>query len=163
LIRSKLPALQKLNITHLTCFLNAAPITSRVEAMRRIWKHIWHSNSRLYRPLVDNHFRLLTILSGSGLQPIACQLNAFDLSESPAYEALSYVWGHVEDRLPITVNSVAFAVTRNLHAALYRLRYPDKDCVIWVDAICINQADAAERSSQVQQMERIYSLADQVV
>ena len=40
---------------------------------------------------------------------------------------------------------------------------PDSPYLMWIDAICINQDDMAERSSQVAFMRRIYQLADYVV
>lgn len=48
-------------------------------------------------------------------------------------------------------------MTRNLHAALKRLRLPDKPRTLWVDAICINEADLVEKSRQVALMGEIYS------
>jgi len=48
-------------------------------------------------------------------------------------------------------------VTRNLHAALNRLRLPDKPRTLWVDAICIDQADVVEKGHQVALMGEIYS------
>lgn len=51
----------------------------------------------------------------------------------------------------------------NLHAALLRLRDRFLERIIWVDAICINQLDLNERSSQVQRMAMIYALANRVI
>jgi len=53
--------------------------------------------------------------------------------------------------------------TQNLAAALVDLRYPAEPRVLWIDAICINQKDKSERSSQVARMADIYRLADRVV
>jgi hypothetical protein len=119
--------------------------------------------SILYRPLRGSQFRLLNILSGSGRQRIACRPNGYNIDAAPAYEALSYAWGSPENPLKIDVNGKAFTVTRNLNAALRRLRSPDKNRLVWVDAICINQKDTDERSHQVQRMAQIYSNAEQVI
>ncbi|TVY80444.1 Heterokaryon incompatibility protein 6 OR allele [Lachnellula suecica] len=54
-------------------------------------------------------------------------------------------------------------ITPNLDGALRQLRYTDRPRVLWVDAICINQGDMAERSRQVRIMQRIYANAIQVV
>ncbi|KAL8645808.1 MAG: hypothetical protein Q9226_007132 [Calogaya cf. arnoldii] len=52
-------------------------------------------------------------------------------------------------------------VTRNLTVALQHLRYKKEPRILWVDAICINQQDAQERSAQVQRMGEIYQSAHQ--
>jgi hypothetical protein len=43
------------------------------------------------------------------------------------------------------------------------LRLDDRDRYLWIDAICVNQADKEERSQQVQQMGKIYSHAEKVL
>jgi hypothetical protein len=55
-------------------------------------------------------------------------------------------------------NSTLF-VTANLVQALRRFRKEHAPRWIWVDGICINQADLRERSQQVQKMRLIYSQA----
>jgi hypothetical protein len=47
----------------------------------------------------------------------------------------------------------------NLFYALSHLRYPDKDRVVWVDALSINQTNIPERNNQVMRMSTIYSKA----
>lgn len=54
-------------------------------------------------------------------------------------------------------------ITPNLDTALRRIRLPDRIRALWVDAICINQQDVAERGGQVQLMGSIYSKARQVI
>lgn len=48
---------------------------------------------------------------------------------------------------------------KNLSVALKVLRLPDKDRVLWVDALAINQSSFTERASQVKHMQWIYSRA----
>jgi heterokaryon incompatibility protein (HET) len=43
------------------------------------------------------------------------------------------------------------------------MRYKDRPCIFWIDAICINQNDVAERDHEVRRMAKIYKLADRVV
>ena len=78
------------------------------------------------------------------------------------YNALSYVWGPPELEAPLICDDQHCRITKNLHQALRRFRKPNKRLYIWVDAICINQNDAAERSEQVQLMKQIYEQAEQV-
>ena len=54
-------------------------------------------------------------------------------------------------------------ITRNLYAALRRLRYRCLDRFLWVDSICINQEDIEERGRQVRLMAEIYAYANRVV
>ncbi|KAK4182146.1 heterokaryon incompatibility protein 6, OR allele, partial [Podospora australis] len=84
------------------------------------------------------------------------------------YTALSYVWGSYEEENPFYIilnGEIRFPVTRNLHAALHALR---TDCdwsgrMLWVDAVCINQADHVEKEGQLRLMQRVYRQAEQVV
>jgi hypothetical protein len=84
------------------------------------------------------------------------------LDSPPKYEALSYTWGEPVDDFEIIVNSVTFAVRRNLWEALYHLR-GGKSRALWIDAVCINQKNIPERNEQVQMMRRIYERAQRVV
>lgn len=76
------------------------------------------------------------------------------------YEALSYAWGDPTDTAPIYVgdgSTASLPVTRNCLNALKALRQKDRPRRMWIDAICINQTDLDERSSQVRLMARIYA------
>jgi hypothetical protein len=63
---------------------------------------------------------------------------------------------------PIIINGSIMEVTTNLEAALRELR-AWQITKIWVDAICINQRDVAERGIQVPRMGLIYSKATEVI
>ncbi|EGO60361.1 hypothetical protein NEUTE1DRAFT_143800 [Neurospora tetrasperma FGSC 2508] len=78
------------------------------------------------------------------------------------YTALSYVWGDPKVTSPIAVNDFPFQATHNLCAALRRIRKSNLPTTLWVDAICINQSDKDEKSSQVQLMTDIYHNASLV-
>lgn len=81
----------------------------------------------------------------------------------PSYEALSYVWGDPSAPVTIKLNGHEITITQNLHSALLALRSRTKKRILWVDALCINQGDLAERASQVQVMRFIYESAHQVI
>jgi len=53
---------------------------------------------------------------------------------------------------------------KNLYEALQTMKLrDDRPAYLWVDAICINQSDGDERSSQVGLMSDIYSQADLII
>lgn len=55
------------------------------------------------------------------------------------------------------------SITESLHEALWHLRKPDEDRVLWVDALCIDQTNIKERGHQVSRMGEIYKKADKVI
>lgn len=118
----------------------------------------------------DSHqIRLLTLLPAALSTPIFLTINTTPLAKDniPNFEALSYAWGSQLDRAEVAITSVTeqqtLPVARNLEQALRHLRLEDQPRVLWIDAICINQQDLPERSSQVKRMADIYSLARRVI
>lgn len=98
---------------------------------------------------------------------LECRLVTFPLLDrgiSHPYEALSYVWGSEDNKRPIHIgDNDELLITANLYAALRHLRYCFVERILWVDAICINQADDDEKGQQVQVMAKIYAKASRVV
>lgn len=123
-------------------------------------------------PLAPNTTRMIRLLpqqeEHSSNTPIKCELFDYHLSEPSGgekhiYEALSYVWDSELPSQSITLNGHAFLVTGNLHAALWHLRDRQLERVLWVDALCINQADSGEKERQLPLMRTIYAQAARVV
>ncbi|RYP53835.1 hypothetical protein DL768_001286 [Monosporascus sp. mg162] len=54
-------------------------------------------------------------------------------------------------------------ITKALAYVLRQFRHPHEPIVLWVDAICINQKDIAERNSQLTLMWTIYRRAEEVL
>jgi hypothetical protein len=95
---------------------------------------------------------------------IRCALMDRTDYDKRAYAALSYVWGDLAaPRVDIMVNGIRFPVTSNLRTALKHFRHRTRRRVLWVDAICINQDDAAEKEEQVSKMAQIYSSATYIL
>ncbi|KAF6784015.1 ankyrin repeat and sam domain containing protein 6 [Colletotrichum sojae] len=125
------------------------------------------------------HFRLLTLHKGCIQDTISCSLfqaclpNRQSQSEEEInqdvetflpYEALSYCWGNgARPRNMITVDGKALFITDNLLDALQNLRRTEKDRILWVDAICIDQSNIKERGHQVGWMGELYRHADEVL
>jgi hypothetical protein len=94
---------------------------------------------------------------------VSIQFSTLTDGEAPEYKAISYTWGDETDIRTIQISGKCFTVRRNCHYALWQtwLHYPN-DCV-WIDSICINQADVGETSVQVQKMSQIYENAHTVL
>jgi hypothetical protein len=110
----------------------------------------------------------MTLLPGRFLSDIRVHLytTRFDGYSKVDFEALSYTWGSPVDPVNIFVGKTGFhtlSVTQNLAEALPYLRHKKHPRVLWIDAICVNQQDLEERSSQVKKMPDVYSRAAKVV
>ncbi|PMD33948.1 HET-domain-containing protein [Hyaloscypha variabilis F] len=120
-----------------------------------------------YQPLDTTKFeiRVITLHPGIQTDQIHCSMThiATNRGSKPRYTALSYTWGTPESPKSILLNGVQVQVRENLWQALYHLRSEERDLRIWIDALCINQNDLQERSSQVSRMSAIYGIAKEVV
>lgn len=113
--------------------------------------------------LADNEFRLLILLPGDRSEPLRCDLSTSDLTNCQPYEALSYVWGSSTDTVEIKVAGQQLAITTSLEAILFRLRQQSEPRTLWIDQVCIDQSNLAEKTSQVQKMRLIYSRCKHVL
>jgi hypothetical protein len=119
-----------------------------------------------YTPLGDLQVRLVVLFPGQQSDDIHIELAHVSLNGQPAYEAVSYTWatdGDVSLSQSIQCHRQNLSITKNCEAALRCLRRPARNRMLWVDAICINQADTRERNHQVKAMASIYSNASQVL
>ncbi|KAF1971947.1 hypothetical protein BU23DRAFT_395177, partial [Bimuria novae-zelandiae CBS 107.79] len=112
-----------------------------------------------YRPILGpGYIRLLY------LQPVSSDvtelrgfLRLHKLNEHSVYKAISYAWGEFQGfNQAIILDGKALKITDKLYAALMAYCHPDRTRVLWADAICINQADIAEKAQQVALMAEIY-------
>ncbi|KAL8399981.1 hypothetical protein RB594_000402 [Gaeumannomyces avenae] len=126
-----------------------------------------YTTTHAYTFLPEGSVRLLRLLpSPDARSHIECGLLDFPVLDSEAshpYEALSYAWGDEKAADPIYIDGKKRRITANLYAALSSLRHCFLERVLWIDAICINQDDTAEKNRQVQSMAKIYSKASRVI
>ncbi|KAL8852096.1 MAG: hypothetical protein Q9221_003026 [Calogaya cf. arnoldii] len=123
-------------------------------------------------------FKLLKILppTTQSNDKVICELAWEILYNPPGYEALSYTWGTTTQDQPIEIRTIPnpplspspsttdiVHVTKHLHAALLRLRQSTIPRTVWIDQLCIDQNNLAEKNSQVQQMAEIYQRARRTV
>ena len=107
--------------------------------------------------------RLLHLLKPTPKFPVRCRLDEHVFSPGAdivEYNAVSYEWGdQKKPKVQIEVNGSPFEVGQNLHDFLSNLvrHHPTEAAYnLWIDAICINQTDTAEKNHQVRQMANIY-------
>ncbi|KIX98107.1 uncharacterized protein Z520_06187 [Fonsecaea multimorphosa CBS 102226] len=145
----------------------------------------------IYQALEEEHqeFRLLKLVPSrdpkdplratiATVRPDWLALASDQNHPGPRWTALSYVWADpdeptvvlngqqlrdTEKREEILIENAAIKITSNLFGALMLIRGYEDFCTVWADQICINQADLKERTSQVQQMHMIFSLAENVL
>ncbi|KAH7152885.1 heterokaryon incompatibility protein-domain-containing protein [Dactylonectria macrodidyma] len=119
-----------------------------------------------------HQIRRLILVRGTFNDRLVARLDTTALTHEhpPQFEALSYVWGSEDKPSQITVTAdddasreFSLAVTQNLDSALRHLRSADRDRMLWIDAICIDQGNLEERSSQVANMTTVYELATRVI
>ncbi|KIM99221.1 hypothetical protein OIDMADRAFT_94153, partial [Oidiodendron maius Zn] len=85
---------------------------------------------------------------------------------APDFDALSYTWG---ENIPAVIccNGHELVVQQNLFQFLKQLAsntdFASPRRHIWIDAICINQADVKEKGRQIPLMKDIYSTASRVL
>lgn len=103
----------------------------------------------------------MVLLPGGPKKPIRCKLSTVPVRDAPCYEAISYVWG--ERRGAILCDGKRLEVPLNLAHALIRFRHKTESCLLWADAVCINQNNITERGHQVQMMGDVFRKAERVL
>jgi hypothetical protein len=119
----------------------------------------------VYRPFSDprSEIRLLALDPASAFEaPLVGSLLHAPLADSGNFECLSYTWGEIGLAGTLLLSGHEFCIYESVDAALRRLRRDSEVRVLWLDAICINQEDNAEKSIQVPLMRQIYQQASQV-
>jgi len=136
-----------------------------------------NQQSNFSYPSMDarRQLRLLRI-SGDPATAVSYSLEAVFADDLPAtkYQALSYTWGSAprerSDLREVVIDHRPFFVRRNLFDFLQRIGRDtshgagDGSCnLFFIDAVCINQLDNAEREAQVRLMSRVFYHADCVI
>ncbi|KAK6383403.1 uncharacterized protein PV06_00859 [Exophiala oligosperma] len=95
--------------------------------------------------------------------PISLRITQYALHRRPPYVAISYTWGNAVRTHEIRVNGRPFLVRANLYNLLWHLRQRGESRFLWIDALCIDQANLEERNFHVQLMGSIYDSADRTI
>lgn len=118
-----------------------------------------------YQQLKEREIRLLILSAGEYNSGLSGMIRHVSIDNPRTYEALSYTWGDSGGtRYSISCDNRRLEVTSNLNLALLRLRNnaPHITRTLWIDQLCINQANTDERNQQVSLMGDIYRKARQV-
>lgn len=121
--------------------------------------------SGIYTRLLNGQIRTIILLPGTG-DKIRISMQVCSLStttETQAYEAVSYVWGPPIMTSSLMCDGIEVKVTGTIYSLLRCLRHEDSPRRLWIDAVCINQADIQERNFQVSLMKQIYANASRVL
>lgn len=118
-----------------------------------------------------NHIRLLELSSCSNQDdPLTGTMRTVNIVDGYddegidlPYVALSYRWSKDISEELLLDGRGTIRISQDLGAALRRFRYASALRWIWVDAICINQHDDAEKSIQIPLMAHIYRSASRVM
>lgn len=132
-----------------------------------------------YVPLTDKtNIRLLHLKKPINKEDteIRATLQEVKLAEAPDYVALSYTWA-LPDRVQyddlgpkgkvstIDVNFYQFTIWQNLYNALHHIQRIRgfEEVYLWIDAVCIDQSNDAEKTAQVARIGDIFRSANRVL
>lgn len=136
-------------------------LSESIKGYEEHWPHENHQTSEelfTYDELPASWIRLAKIHRSGRIDFKAFQLH----KDMCPYVAVSYCWGpgnpsgdgyseHVDGRKVPVRGAVKTIIDRIL------LEY--EECIVWIDGICINQANLEEKTAQVALMGQVYSLA----
>lgn len=125
-------------------------------------------SSPYFRPLTDPGERTIRVLrldpnGGSTDRRVFGCLKETSLDDPVPYSALSYRWGADPPHIPVALSTGNINITTNGYAALVELYKQGREVNVWIDAICINQSNKAEKAVQVAMMDQVYSRANKVI
>ena len=118
-----------------------------------------------YRPLKEaRHIRILQFSRRQGSDYLVCDLIPVSLDDAPEFFAVSYCWGMAQEQSGLVISgNNHISISNVVKRMLQRLIGSRDSMALWIDAICINQADNVEKSTQVSMMGDIYSTATGVL
>ena len=114
-------------------------------------------------PDAASYVRLLRVLRAEDGQTVQCDLSVWPKETAPPYNAVSYTWGDPASTTVINMNGKQKTVRTNCEYVLRQAYWCDPSAYIWIDALCINQQNNAEKGPQVAMMGDVYKNADQVL
>ncbi|KAI1082076.1 heterokaryon incompatibility protein-domain-containing protein [Whalleya microplaca] len=136
----------------------------------------WRSHLYFQAPLRKHNgdIRLLTIqsrqyaasMAGASENAIHCFLRLANVKKSPEFITVSHKWEESDpaDGLNfVLINGALVPVSTGVLGVLRYLQKDDQPTTVWINALCINQADVSEKSAQVAQVAYIFSAASKTL
>jgi Heterokaryon incompatibility protein (HET) len=119
------------------------------------------------KKLPDQHIRILKVISDG--KTFQAELEHFHVDHLPYFLALSWAWPKTEYGETLTSQSFLcnrkhFTIPTSLHKALLCLapQSSPSSFRVWIDAICINQKDTAEKNVLVPAIGTVFGRANKV-
>ena len=116
-----------------------------------------------YQSLRPEEIRLLEVIPQSHVDEANARYDMKHVSLNDLvtlqYETISYCWGDPALSSSFTINDTIVRAPQSSIKALSQWSRVRSQSFVWIDAICINQADVEERAHQVELMGMIYSSA----
>ena len=111
-----------------------------------------------YTPLPDarTHIRLIKVLEAQQAETVHFQVAYVRIVDAPEYIAISYTWGDPDSATIVKANELTMRVRSNCEYVLRQAFNFDPNRFYWIDAICIDQSDDAEKGKQVAMMGDIF-------
>jgi hypothetical protein len=116
-----------------------------------------------FAPLDPGRIRLLRLHPGKPDEMIHCDQLTISLQHPPAYKYLSYVLGDASRQMNIEMGRELCNINANVYSALRAIRSQDLTLTLWVDRLCINMEDVAERNYQAALMPQIARSASETI
>lgn len=110
-----------------------------------------------------------SVEDGGNLDPVCCYIRNISLDDAPQSNAISYAWEDHDGPGTVYINGDLVNLPKSAELAVRSLRAFRGPPVrrthggtsqVWLDAVCINQRDDAEKISQLQLMRTIYSSSE---
>ncbi|KAF7536165.1 hypothetical protein G7054_g4760 [Neopestalotiopsis clavispora] len=114
-------------------------------------------------PICDEIRLIVLEPANSRDDPIRMTMCHEPICSNVRYYCLSYTWGSSTETVDCYMSGQMISIRDTLRECLVNLRRKEHIIVLWVDAICINQDDVAERNRQVPRMGEIFYNAAAVI
>lgn len=136
-----------------------------------------HLVTTLYSPITTHEIRLLILLPKIHGLALTTELVTATVGRGPGafiqgrsagqgltnYTALSYCWGCNQPQRPLVISGTTLQVGENLYEFLQQYRHETEERILWIDAVCMNQEDEAEKALHLKNMLMVYQNAQHVV
>ena len=118
-----------------------------------------------FKPLDPSRRQIRLLRLELNPSDLSAVLETVSLDDGPKYTALSYTWGtEMSSGAGIALKGQGQTwrqpITKNLQVVLEHLCTGEEPVTLWIDALCINQADVKEKSHQITLMKDVYSRAE---